>query len=54
MVLLLFFYFAITFQMLENFHRHPEKLLILSAYIIKSKTIIQEIQLFIILDLLQS
>lgn len=39
--------------MLEIFHIHPEKLLILFAYIVKSKTIIQETQLFIILDLSQ-
>lgn len=47
-----FFSCTITFQMLETFHIHTEKLLVLFVYIVQSKTIIQATWLFIILDLL--
>lgn len=47
-----FFYFVITFQMLEIFDIHAEKLSIIFVYVVQSKTIIQAAWLFITLDIL--
>lgn len=47
-----FFYFVITFPMLEIFDIHAEKLSITFVYVVQSKTIIQAAWLFIILDML--